>query len=248
MGQVNFDSDNSEIIAAIQDGVATETIRVERDEFLTREVYLPPVRPFASTLVVATLTALADYLNREIDKASRESVVVHIVSPTRVDVIKQITDAEDIRFCSLSAQADLPKINLILIGEFQSQANAMIELQSKFVQEGQLADTLASIGNIVLDEEIVNEDDGVTQRVAIQSGIERKFADITNPVSLKPFRTFAEVEQPSSPFVLRLSKDGNSRLLIALFEADGGKWRNEARQNIAAFLREQLDGEYSILA
>jgi len=42
--------------------------------------------------------------------------------------------------------------------------------------------------------------------------------NLPNTVTLKPFRTFAEVSQPESEFVLRL-KEGNR---VGLFEADGG--------------------------
>ena len=45
-----------------------------------------------------------------------------------------------------------------------------------------------------------------------------------------------EVEQPASDFLLRLDKDGRP----ALYEADGGAWKLEAKRNIAAYLGEQL--------
>jgi len=55
-------------------------------------------------------------------------------------------------------------------------------------------------------------------------------------VKLKPYRTFNEVEQPESEFLLRLS-DGAQ---VALYEADGGAWKLTARRNIADYLRKQL--------
>lgn len=53
-----------------------------------------------------------------------------------------------------------------------------------------------------------------------------------NPVSLRPYRTFTEVEQPSSSFIFR-AKTGPR---FALMEADGGAWRSKAMKNIKAFL------------
>lgn len=53
---------------------------------------------------------------------------------------------------------------------------------------------------------------------------------------LQPYRTFLEVEQPASDFLLRLDKEGRP----ALYEADGGAWKLEAKRNIAAYLCEQL--------
>ncbi|WP_235888509.1 RusA family crossover junction endodeoxyribonuclease [Streptococcus pneumoniae] len=57
-----------------------------------------------------------------------------------------------------------------------------------------------------------------------------------NPVTLRPYRTFSEVEQPASLFVFRIDKQAN----MALFEADGKRWVADAVGNIAAYLKEQL--------
>lgn len=55
-------------------------------------------------------------------------------------------------------------------------------------------------------------------------------------LALQPFRTFREVPQPESDFILRL--DENWR--VGLFEADGGIWKMEAKDNIKAYLEEYL--------
>ena len=46
---------------------------------------------------------------------------------------------------------------------------------------------------------------------------------VPNPVTLRPFRTFIEVEQPESKFIFRMREGGR----CAIFEADGahGSWR-----------------------
>ena len=44
------------------------------------------------------------------------------------------------------------------------------------------------------------------------------------------------MEQPESEFLVRLQEGGK----IALFEADGGMWKLEAKRNIASFLAEEL--------
>lgn len=54
-----------------------------------------------------------------------------------------------------------------------------------------------------------------------------------------PFRTFIEIEQPESEFLLR-AKKGYEGIEFALFEADGGAWKKEAIDNIAAYLKENL--------
>ena len=55
---------------------------------------------------------------------------------------------------------------------------------------------------------------------------------VPNPVTLRPYRTFMEVEQPAISCVFRL-RQGH---MLSLHEADGGLWRLEAIQSIKAFL------------
>ena len=55
-------------------------------------------------------------------------------------------------------------------------------------------------------------------------------------VNMQPFRTFLEVEQPESVFLLRLDGNGN----VGLFEADGGVWKREATRNISAYFEQKL--------
>lgn len=65
----------------------------------------------------------------------------------------------------------------------------------------------------------------------------------------KANRTFTEIDQPVSPFVLRINED----MRVALFTADGGAWKQEAMKNIQAYLIEALSDEdgncpYTIIA
>ena len=55
-------------------------------------------------------------------------------------------------------------------------------------------------------------------------------------VRLRPFRTFLEVEQPESEFLLLVDADKG----IGLFEADGGVWKLEAKRNIADYFASHL--------
>lgn len=66
-------------------------------------------------------------------------------------------------------------------------------------------------------------------------------------MTLKPYRTFREMDQPESPFVLRVWKD-NEGVRLAVFEADGGAWKIKARENAAARLREKFGAGPAVLA
>ncbi|OSB00487.1 hypothetical protein B2H85_13365, partial [Clostridium botulinum] len=57
-------------------------------------------------------------------------------------------------------------------------------------------------------------------------------------VTLAPYRTFPEIEQPLSRFIFRMQQGPSA----AIYEADGGAWRNQAMQRIKAYLEEELKG------
>lgn len=89
----------------------------------------------------------------------------------------------------------------------------------------------------VKDPRAVVVDSGVTQEVSVRRGVALKEQQTVQPiVHLQPYRTFLEVAQPASDFLLRIDKDGHP----ALYEADGGAWKLEAKRSIAAYLGEQL--------
>ena len=69
---------------------------------------------------------------------------------------------------------------------------------------------------------------------------------LPNPVTLRPFRTFTEVEQPASSFVFRAKqKDGGMEFMLV--EADGGAWRGEAMRNIKEYMQKAIP-ELSVIA
>ena len=87
------------------------------------------------------------------------------------------------------------------------------------------------------EQSVQTADDGISQRVILKAGVQEVDKTIfRNPAFLRPMRTFTEVMQPQSPFVVRF-KEGRK---AALFEADGGAWKREAIGLIGAYLKEKL--------
>lgn len=74
----------------------------------------------------------------------------------------------------------------------------------------------------------------------LKSGALKEKGEIKPIVRLSPYRTFREIAQPESQFLLRIKTGDNGAVQAALFEADGGAWRNEARLRIAAYLKEHI--------
>jgi hypothetical protein len=120
----------------------------------------------------------------------------------------------------------------------------LIQLQSCFIQD-EVRDTLLKFAGKLrcgLGKEI--EDDGISQTVTTNSGVvSLDKTKVSNPWQLAPFRTFTEIDQPSSPFILRLNQKRVNDTLSAepaLYLADGGAWRATAIAAIGAWLREAL--------
>ena len=120
---------------------------------------------------------------------------------------------------------------------FREQDKAIIELRSRFAPSEGVDYLLDLLSRISKDSGVATTDNGVSQTVEARQGIALKATVQLRPrVPLRPFRTFQEVEQPESEFLLRMDEEGN----IGLFEADGGMWKLTARQTVKAFLEAKL--------
>lgn len=118
-----------------------------------------------------------------------------------------------------------------------------INLQSKFIPSDDRELILKFAGTVEAGSVSEYGDDGVTQKATIKTGLASKGdAIVPNPVCLRPYRTFLEVEQPESAFVFRMKQDSYGSVMCAIFEADGGAWKMDATQAIKEYLQRELDG------
>lgn len=139
-----------------------------------------------------------------------------------------------LRFPLYEAVSDVPGVT---IGNLMSQERAIVELQSLYGATPDRDYLLDLLSRIDVNEGVSSVDNGVTQEVNVRTGAVLKQATPVRPiVQLQPYRTFLEVEQTVSDFLLRVSKEGEP----TLFEADGGAWKLEAKRSIAAYLAEKL--------
>ncbi|MDM0830983.1 hypothetical protein QTI37_14930 [Clostridium perfringens] len=191
-------------------------------------------KPVADTLKVTTLTGLIDYIKSNIDKVEEE-LLIQVKSNEEVNLYSPLNEDRN-RELFLRAEAILP--SNIRYDRFLDTEQFNIMLQSSFVNVGD-KDVLLKCTGLVQDEAVKSVgDNGVSQQVTVKTGIATVAqAVVPNPVELAPYRTFPEVEQPTSKFIFRM-KEGPS---AALFEADGGAWRNEAIKNIKEYLAKELE-------
>lgn len=114
---------------------------------------------------------------------------------------------------------------------------ARIKLNACFMDTEDRNYVLGLLSSIVRGDQAEVKDNGVTQQVKVQTGIQLAGMETIRPiVSLKPYRTFPEIDQPESDFLLRVN-DGQ----VGIFEADGGMWKLHAKSRIREYLEDELE-------
>lgn len=198
--------------------------------------------PLAKAIELGTLTGLVQYLRENRDSLDRSGLVVHVESPDRVAVMSRLSSPWMLRQTFAVAERDKHGAAFDF-GRYMDNESFIVQLQSRFQETEHLSKVLRIVGNLRDEKVQTATDDGVTQTVAVRAGVTlASEASVPNPVHLKPFRTFLEVEQPVSPFILRVKQGRGAGELptCALFEADGGRWQLEAIEKIAAYLKREL--------
>jgi len=202
----------------------------------------------ADSITMTSLSSLVDYIKHGIDRKCSMNYLVHIVSPTDVRLISSL-DSDRSRETLVTVKAEVPEFAFNRAIEHE---NFLIGVQSKFVDgpedENDKALILKFAGTVKSGTVTEYGDDGVSQKATIKKGVVSVTeALVPSPCKLVPYRTFVEVPQPTSDFIFQLSETRDGEVMCALYEADGGAWKNEAKKNIYEYLNEQLKDQDSIL-
>jgi hypothetical protein len=224
-------------------------------EYVRRSVEPTPKPAAAGAATPAAAATVADDPGATVvlDQLDVTTLAVHVVNERDVRLITKLEGDRPQRqvivvagFESLIGNAS----STFAFGQFLDLERFSIGLQALFVDTADRAAVLKVIGNIRDEKVATTADDGISQAVTLKAGIVRNSeAVVPNPVTLAPFRTFREVTQPESKFVLRLKPGAEGQLpTAALFEADGGAWRLEAIRNIRWYLAGRLPAELTLLA
>lgn len=194
--------------------------------------------PKANAIEMHTLTSLVDYIKSDVDAMS-EKMIVEVASPTKVNMYSQLDYNRD-REKLVSVSARVPEFSF---NNFMDQEKFCINLQSKFINDPQTDRSLILKFAGTVEAGTVAEygDDGITQKATVKTGIASNGdAIVPNPVKLRPYRTFLEVEQPISEFIFRMKQDKYDGINCAIFEADGGAWQIAATKAIKEYLQFEL--------
>lgn len=191
-------------------------------------------RRYPKPLELSSLTSLVEYVRKQLDDTGEyANLIIHVTDHDTVEVKTELDDESKRRTLAV-AKAIIPNIPF---GRYQDVEQFNIMLQSAFIDNGDSNLLLQFASAIKIDKGAEIADNGVSQTTTIKSGVSSLAqAKTPNPVTLKPYRTFFEVDQPESKFVFRI----NDAPGCALFEADGGIWRAAAKENIHKYLHNNL--------
>lgn len=196
----------------------------------------------AEEITMNTLSSLVDFIKKSLDDFKPgHKYIIQVVSPTLVRLISDL-DGDRKRETLAEVKAELPQFEF---GEFIENERFVINVQAKFLDENPEKNDKAIIlqfaGNVRSGTVKEYGDTGVGQKAAIKKGVSSlQEVEVPSPCYLMPFRTFTEVAQPMSSFIFRVKDSERYGVTCALFEADGGAWKNEAKTNIKAYLEKEL--------
>lgn len=179
--------------------------------------------------------------------AGKSPIYIEAKSADSVTVFVQPDpDNRNIRLEFYSANAiDIPGWNDEVTMPFDKAA---VALQTRFQDGGDREYTMQLLSQITTGAHVTYNDTGIATTIVSSKGVSlQQNATIKPIVTLRPYRTFQEIEQPAGRFLIRINERG-----ITFTEADGGMWKLTARKSIveyfsAAFKDEIEAGEVVVM-
>lgn len=239
-----------EMIEKILSLAAIEQFNINGRQYTSARI-VPVAEPTPPVLSVNTLQGLVDYLQSGFDQHEigtfaqpgevttiPPQLALQIVSPREVVAFAAIDEPWKDRHVYVRATWNREPFPF---GKWHGQEAFVIMMQAMFLPSVSWQPVMDIAGKIVCEDQAEIIDDGVAQAATVRRGIRQQSGIILpNPVTLRPVRTFTEVEQPESLFVFRMRSD--PRIELSLHEADMGAWEFAAKENIKKYLEGQLPG------
>lgn len=214
----------------------TFAIGTSKDGMDIKEIH--PVIDVPETIGLSSLDSLVKMIRTEAIPKYAVPIYITIPSHTSVKCYSQ-PNAENrfIRNTYYQAVAtDVPGWEGKTTLSFEE---AMIALRTRFQETNDTEYALKLLSEITTGAKVTFNDSGIATSVVTKTGIDLQSNQQIRPIiTLKPYRTFQEIEQPASQFLIRVSERG-----ISFIEADGGMWKLKARQTIKEYLDQALSAE-----
>lgn len=244
------------IVAAGQ--IAQETLQVHGDEYTAQELKrIKPFHAMPEAREFLNLTGLVSYLNANPDGLGFKpgtgqlngGVYLHVTHFNRVVLIGP-PESED-RKNPVYAVAKSPVSNDFKFDSFMPVEMLVIKLRSLFQPNADLDSIVAMLQTIDNSESVKQQDDGISQTVSMKkggSGILTQLGTNKGAYRVKPFRTFAEIDQPEIDVIFRIKTDVENGATGALFQAGGTGWELTAIANIGDYIKTNGPKDLMVLA
>lgn len=221
----------------------TEIVSVDGRNFTLGDLReITEVYHILDRVELSDLYSFARIINEEAARLTSKKLFIKVNKDLTVEMFTEFDDRMR-RRTPYVAVAHLPQVRF---DEWLNYEEFVINLRSKFVRNEDVENLLKTIANITNSDKTEFSDNGVVQNVKVSRGTQLSTDEIKSIVDLKPFRTFAEIEQPASEFLFRIDTRGGEPR-YRLTEADGGAWKLEAKQKIGQLLRDSIISENVIV-
>ena len=195
-------------------------------------IFVQDKKPMPKCIELTGLDSVCKMVRNEADHVGLQ-IFIQVKDYRNVSVFTSLDSDED-RLYLYKCAADTP---VVTTDRFMDYGKAVIELRSLYIPNDGTDYLLQLLSSISNESRVTSSDNGVTQRIEATNGIALSSMVTVKPrVTLQPFRTFIEVAQPASEFLLRINERGE----IGFYQADGGVWKLEATRNVAAYFEEKL--------
>lgn len=148
------------------------------------------------------------------------------------------------------ARAKSTEVNPFRFGEYMDPEVFLITAQAGFMPiDGHYTNMLKLCSSLKAGSSVHVADDGYSQKVVIsEGGIEHGEVELPPRVSLRPYRTFREVDPVESDFLLRFKAQKDALPMVALLPVDAGRWKTDTAHMVAGWLRRTLPQDTTIIA
>lgn len=194
--------------------------------------YQPVLEQQIETLQTHTLRGIVDMIeDYENERTHKSELRIHIYSPTDIFLESKEDGPFNQKQKLIHAQAYVTDFQF---GRKYDTETFIISLNSQFIQTEDRDAILQLASMVTIETAGTVSDTGVSQKMDVKKGVSLKDrVEVKNPFTLRPYRTFSEVEQPISDFVFRVHDDGG--LKCSLHEADGAQWKLKAVESIREY-------------
>lgn len=222
-----------------------ERFEVDGRPLFSEELFNAPRErndPKASAVQLHSLLGLVQFLASGQKNLSLVGHTLHVADPNKIQLIGPIRELERDREIPVicTSQPTATKY----LDEWLSLELGIIALMSVFEKTEARDELITKLSEVSAVKETKMTDEGSHQNITVTSKTDMKSnTKIVNPVILRPYLTFPELEQPDVPFLVRL-KETQHGMSVIFKPCDGGKWEVATIKRLHDHLLELGKGEH----